>query len=415
MNRYVISGGKEISGEVKISGAKNAILPILAATVITGGESVIDNCPEIKDVSLTLEILKSLGCTVTAGGEKVAVNSANLSSVMVPPQFMNKMRSSVIFMGAVLAREGEAGCSYPGGCEIGARPINIHLDAFRRLGVVIDEEGSYMRCRLEKYKGGSVILDFPSVGATENIMMLASRMKEPTKIINAACEPEIEDLQNFLNSMGAKISGAGTKIITVEPTEFLHPVHRSVIPDRIEAATFMMIAAANRGRLLIDKVEASHLKSVISLLSDCGAEITQHNSQLYINCKNGLKMPKRVETKPYPGFPTDAQSQLMAVMTTIEGTGEIAENIFENRFNTVPELVKMGADIITRGNVAIIKGGRLHGAEVKAPDLRGGAALVTAALAAEGETVLDNVCYIDRGYSRFEEKIRLIGGNIRRE
>ncbi len=416
MNKYIIHGGNRLYGEVQIDGAKNAVLPILAATVLTAGECIIHNCPDIRDVRLTIEILKNLGCSAHFEDSTVTVNSTNLSNVLVPPQLMNKMRSSVIFMGAILARTGEAQCSYPGGCEIGSRPINIHLDAFRKLGVEIEDSGNYIKCRLKNYKGGNVVLEFPSVGATENIMMLACRQKYSTTIINAAREPEICDLQNFLNSMGAKISGAGSRIINIEPTGFMHSVKHRVIPDRIEAATFMMMSAVTGGSLVLSGVDNSHIASIISVMQECGADILTDKEKLYINCRGRLKMPENVETQPYPGFPTDAQSQMVSAMVTMKGTGYVTENIFENRFNTIPELIKMGANIETMGKTVKITGvSGLHGADVTAPDLRGGAALVTAALGAEGITTVDNICYIDRGYSNFDGKIIKAGGKILRE
>ncbi len=413
MGKYIIQGGNRIGGDVRIDGAKNGVLPILAATVIASGECVIHNCPDIRDVRLTVEILKSLGCEVLFENGTVTVNSSGMNALCVPPQLMNKMRSSVIFMGAILARSGEAQCSYPGGCELGKRPIDIHLDAFKKLGVEISDNGSLISCRLKKYTGGNVALKFPSVGATENIMMLACRQKNPTVILNAAREPEICDLQDFLNAMGARISGAGSRVITIEPCGFVHSVERSVIPDRIEAATFMMLAAACGGRLVLENVISEHIGSVIDVLSGCGADILTDKSKIYINCGKRLTMPKNTETMPYPGFPTDAQSQLLAAMTTMKGEGRITENIFENRFNTVSELVKMGADIEVSGKTATVKEiKKLCGTDVTAPDLRGGAALVIAALAAEGTTCIDNICYIDRGYSGFEKKISAVGGDI---
>ncbi len=415
MNKYIIHGGNRLEGDVRISGAKNDVLPILAGAVITAGECVIHNCPDIEDVRLTIEILKNLGCDTHFENSVITVNATNMNSILVPPQLMKKMRSSVIFMGAILARCGEAECSYPGGCEIGSRPINLHLDAFRKLGVDIDEDGDYIKCRLGKYKGGNIVLDFPSVGATENIMMLACRQMEETTIINAAREPEIYDLQCFLNEMGAKISGAGSRVINIQPTGFMHSVERKVIPDRIEAATFMMMAAASGGSLVLGEVEPEHIKSITEVMKSCGADILTDKNKLYINCRKRLKMPVHIETKPYPGFPTDAQSQILSAMVTMEGQGKITENIFENRFNTVPELIKMGADIKAEGKTIEVKGvKRLHAANVSAPDLRGGAALVTAALGAEGVTTVDNICYIDRGYCGFERKITNIGGKIMR-
>jgi len=415
MSKYIIRGGEPLSGEVSVQGAKNSVLPILAATVITSGKSIVHNCPNIKDVEITIEILKCLGCKVERQKNTIIVDATNITNYYIPQSLMNKMRSSVIFMGAILARLNIAKCSYPGGCELGARPINLHLKSFRHLGVKIKETHGYITCELSKYKPGKINLDFPSVGATENIMLVSSLQKGRTTIVNAAREPEIVDLQDFLNSMGAKISGGGSSTIEIEGVESLSPVERNVIPDRIMAATMMFMIAATKGELTLKNVNVSHLDSVISVLGECGANILTENNKIHIKCPERLKAIDIVQTMPYPGFPTDAQSQLIAALCTMKGTAIVKETIFENRFNTAVELTKMGADITLNDRVAVIKGVKsLHGANVKAPDLRGGAALVIAALGAEGDSEIDNIYFIDRGYENFDGTIRSIGGNIKK-
>ncbi len=415
MSKYIINGGNRLSGSVEIKGAKNSVLPILAGTVLASGESVIHNCPHIRDVEMTLEILKCLGCKADMQGNVVTVDARDLTDTYIPMSLMNKMRSSVIFMGAILARTGEAKCSYPGGCELGARPINLHLKSFKQLGVEICEQAGFLECRLNNYKPGTVQLDFPSVGATENIMLLACRQKGTTTIVNAAREPEISDLQDLLVGMGAKIRGAGEGIIEIEGVQQLHPIEKKVIPDRICAATFMFMTAAAGGDVTLKNVDASHIESVISVLRGCGADIVVSGDSLNIKVSGRLNAADMVQTMPYPGYPTDAQPQLMATLCCARGTSVIKETIFENRFKAVSELKKMGADITLGGELAIIRGvERLHGANVVTPDLRAGAALVISALAAEGKSEISNICYIDRGYEKFESMITDIGGDIKR-
>ena len=392
MSKYIIEGGNRLYGTALIGGAKNSVLPILAGTVLAAGESIIHNCPRIRDVELTIEILKCLGCNVTVQGNTVCVNAADVTDNYIPMGLMNKMRSSVIFMGAILSRTGEARCSYPGGCELGARPINLHLKSFKQLGVEIDEQAGFLECRLEKYKPGTVQLDFPSVGATENIMLLACGQEGTTTIVNAAREPEIFDLQDLLVKMGAKIRGAGEGIIEIEGVKSLKQVEKTVISDRICAATMLFMVAAAGG---------------------CGADIRLTDCGVNIKVTERIDAVDMVQTMPYPGYPTDAQPQLMAALCTANGTSVIKETIFENRFKAVGELKKMGADITLGGEMAIIRGvKKLHGANLSAPDLRAGAALVIAALAAEGKSEISGVCYIDRGYENLEGMITDIGGKI---
>lgn len=415
MSKYIIQGGTPLRGEVFVQGAKNSVLPILAATILAKGKSVVHNCPDIRDVALTIEILKGLGCKVEREGNTVIVDSTDMTNDYIPQSLMNKMRSSVIFMGAILARMQAAKCSYPGGCELGARPINLHLKSFRRLGVHIKEEEGYISCHITKFKPDKINLDFPSVGATENIMLLACRHPGTTTVINAAREPEIVDLQNFLNGMGAKISGAGSSCIEIHGVEQMYPVERSVIPDRIMAATMLFMAAATKGELTLRNVEVAHIDSIVSVLAECGAQIHVGNDFLTIACPNRLKAIDTIQTMPYPGFPTDAQSPLIAALATMEGTAIVKETIFDSRFKTATELLKMGADITVNDHVAVIRGvEKLHNAGMEAPDLRGGASLVIAALGAEGKSEINNVHFIDRGYEKFEQVIQKIGGTIQR-
>lgn len=415
MCKYIIQGGNRLCGNIKIQGAKNAVLPILAASVMVPGKTMLHNCPNIYDVKITLEILRHLGCKTTHIGNTVTVDSTNITNYIIPEELTRKMRSSVIFTGAILSRLSIAKCSYPGGCELGLRPIDIHLKSFRQLGVNIKEEDGFIECNLDKFLGGNVHLGFPSVGATENIMLLACRRPGRTVITNCAREPEIIDLQNFLNLMGAKISGGGSSIIEIEGVPHLTPAEKTIMPDRIVAATMMFLAASAKGEFLIENIIPSHIDSITSLLMECGAKIRVENDKLYINCPEKLNAISSVRTQPYPGFPTDAQSQLMAALSTMKGTSIINETIFENRFNTASELIKMGADITIKDGVAVVRGvEKLHPANVVAPDLRGGAALTIAALSADGRTEIENVCYIERGYEDFEGIISSIGGNIRK-
>lgn len=413
MCKYIIHGGNPLSGTVKIQGAKNAVLPILAASILAEGETVIHNCPDIYDVKITLEILRHLGCNVTREGHTVIIDSTSISTCEIPEDLTRKMRSSVIFTGAVLARLGEAKCSYPGGCELGLRPIDIHLKSFRQLGVDISEEEGYIKCSLGRYMPGKIHLGFPSVGATENVMLLACRQKGKTIITNCAREPEIVDLQNFLNMMGAKIRGGGSSIIEIEGVNRLSPTEKSIMPDRIVAATMMFMTAATGGELTFENIVPLHIDSIISLLSGSGAIIECESDRLRIKCSSRLISPDSVQTMPYPGFPTDAQSQLMAACAVMKGTSIINETIFENRFNTAAELKKMGADITIKDRIAVIRGvKKLHPANVISPDLRGGAALVIAALATEGKTEVENMHFISRGYENFDKIISSIGGDI---
>ena len=416
MSKYIINGKNPLKGEVKIHGAKNAVLPVLAAAVVSGEESIIKNCPDLSDVSESMEILRFLGCDTELKEGTAYINSKNLITDEVPEDLMLKMRSSVIFLGALIARCKSGRVSLPGGCEIGPRPIDLHLKAFREMGIKIEESGGIISCDASNIKSANVHLDFPSVGATENIMLAATGAKGITKITNAAKEPEILDLQNYLLKAGFNVSGAGTDTVYIEGSARGKKTSHSIIPDRIEAATYMCAVLMTGGRAELNSVCPEHMWAFLSAIKDCGAEVSIKDGSVLIDGRNRLKAVKRILTQPYPGFPTDMQSVFMSLMTLADGTSVIIENIFKDRFRHVDGLVRMGADIVTDGNVAIIRGVKgLSGAHVSANDLRGGAALTIAALAAEGESVIENLCYIDRGYEKFEENLSLLGADIQRK
>ena len=347
----------------------------------------------------------------------MVVDSENACGYTIPDDLMRQMHSSIIFLGAIIARFKKAVVSMPGGCEIGNRPIDLHLKALRQLGVEICESHGYINCEANKLCGANIHLDFPSVGATENIMLTACMAEGTTVITNTAREPEIADLESFLNRMGAKISGSGSDVIRIEGVNKLYAVEHTIIPDRIAAATYLSCAAATRGSIILRNVCPEHMYAMTTVLKDMGCRIYNEKTRIILTSpKNRLKSVKRIVTMPYPGFPTDIQSPFMALFTIAEGTGVFVENIFENRFQHVEELVRMGADIKVDGRVAVITGvNKLSGAKVEAKELRGGAALVVAALAAEGETVIDNIKYIDRGYENIEKNLTICGANIKRK
>jgi len=416
MDRYVINGGHRLEGEIKIDGSKNSVLPVLAATIISGKESVIHNVPELKDVDLLIGLLRTIGCKCFFENNTLIVKSNNQLESFIPEKPVREMRSSIILMGAMLARHGQVKISYPGGCEIGPRPIDIHLSGLRKMGAKITEAHGYINCECNELRGEEISLDYPSVGATENIMLAATTAQGVTIIQNAAKEPEIIDLQNFLNGMGARIIGAGTSTVKIEGVKEFHDVEHTVIPDRIVAGTLMAAAAITGGNILLNNVIIEHLKSVSSKLSECGCIITEYENSLQIICNRKLKAVEVIKTLPYPGFATDMQAQMMAVMTVAKGTSIFIETVFESRYKHVEELMKMGASIKVDGRTAIVRGAkRLTGAEVRAGDLRGGAALVIAGLAAEGTTTVDNVkLHIDRGYDKLENKLVKLGADIHR-
>lgn len=417
MARYVIEGGRRLQGTVRISGAKNAILPVLAASVLTVGDCVIHDVPRLRDVEVMIEILRSLGAEIESqgAGKTLLVNSRDLKSSEIPQNLMREIRSSIFLMGPLLGRLGQVRCSHPGGCAIGSRDIDLHLMGLNALGARIEEKHGYIQAEARRLSGREIYLDLPSVGATENIMMAAVLAEGLTVIRNAAREPEIADLQNFLNKMGARVSGAGTDAIRIDGVSGLSSCEHTVIPDRIETGTFMIAAAITGGHLELENVLSESVEAAAAKLRETGTEIRQDGYRLII------KGPERartvdIKTLPFPGFPTDLQPPMMALMATAQGTSIISETIFENRFKVADELRRMGADIRIDGRTAVIKGvPRLGGAHVEAPALREGMALVLAALAAEGVAVIDAIHHIDRGYEFLEKKLRLLGANIKRE
>ena len=414
MDMFVINGGNKLSGTVKIPGAKNSVLPILAATVISGKKSLITDCPKIKDVELTIEILKDLGCEVEWTREGLLVDSKNINTTTIKEELMDKMRSSIIFTGAIIARKKHVKTSYPGGCELGLRPIDLHIKAFKELGISVHEKHGYIECDGSSMKPHEIHLDFPSVGATENIMLAASTLSGKTKIVNAAKEPEICDLQEFLLKMGVKIKGAGTSIIEIEGTNEFSDVTHKVIPDRIVASTYIAATAVTGGKTELTNVICDHLGGVISVFKDMGVIIVPTSeSSVFVTANSKLKPLNLLRTSPYPGFPTDSQSIVTSTLIIAGGTSMIVENIFEQRFKLVDELRKMGADIGVDGRCAVVKGvDNLFGAKVCAPDLRSGAALVVAGLAATGKTEVTNINYIERGYEDIAADLRKLGADI---
>lgn len=408
-----------LEGEVSISGAKNSALPILAASLLATEEVILDEVPKLKDIEVMVEILRSLNAKVEYISETtLKIDSSNVNKYETPFELMDKMRASFIVMGPLLARFGHAITKAPGGCNIGKRPIDLHLKGFESLGAhttMNHEEISSIA--KDGLKGDVIYLDFPSVGATENIMMAASLAEGETVIENAAKEPEIVDLASFLSKMGADIIGAGTSNIIIKGVERLKGTRHTIVPDRIEAATYMLAAAITKGNILVKNVIGSHIRPVIAKLIEMGAEVEEIEDEDMIRVKaDKILKPTSIKTLPYPGFPTDAQSQFMALMTVCKGESSVVETVFENRFMHVDELKKMGAAIITEGNRAVIVGvDKLHGAEVKATDLRAGAALILAGLVAEGETIISDIYHIDRGYSDLIEKFTKLGAKIERK
>ena len=415
MGKIIINGGTPLTGTIRVHGAKNAVLPILAATVMAGGVHTVSNCPLLSDVAVTVDILKSLGAVVERQGHTLTVDTSGELGSFIPESLMRELRSSVIFMGAVLARKGRVKISAPGGCELGPRPIDLHLKALSLLGAEIREEHGYLLLTAERLQGSPIHLDFPSVGATENIMLAAALAEGETEITNAAREPEIYDLACFLNAMGAEVSGAGSSVIRIVGKESLSPATYTVMPDRIVAATYLCAAAATGGDVTVTHIDPTHISAVLSVLSDCGCDIHKTEHTVRLIAPKRLKPAAAIRTMPYPGFPTDAQSQVLAALCAADGTSMITETIFESRFKPVPELCRMGARISVSGRVAVVCGvDSLSGAEVHAEDLRGGAALVIAALGAKGTTVIHTPEFIDRGYEAFEETLTALGADIKR-
>lgn len=418
VSNLIIAGGSRLSGIIEVPGAKNAVLPVLAATLLNNGTSILENCPELDDVFTMIEILSALGCKIKRKGSRIEVDASQLTSSSIPEALAKRMRSSIIILGAVLARCGEVLVSYPGGCEIGMRPIDMHLRALEQMGAEVDGMNHGMlRVRAEKLQGCEVLLDYPSVGATENIMLAACYAEGETLIRNAAKEPEIEDLQEFLRKIGIPVTGAGSGVIRIQGVDQIksQPVHK-IIPDRIVAGTYLAAAAATGGSLVVTGVEYDHIGSILYCLKRCGCKVKSYQGGVVTLESEGRLSPlDLVRTSPYPGFPTDMQPQIVALLTRCSGTSVIVETVFENRFRYTEQLMKLGADISVQGRTAIIRGVEsLKGADVEARDLRGGAALIIAGLAAEGDTHISGVCYIDRGYEKVEQVLSKVGAHIRR-
>ena len=418
MQVFRIEGGRRLSGDTEVQGAKNSVLPIMCASVLCHDEVKLTRCPVISDVYAALRILTSLGCRCRLEKGCAVIDTRTLSSSDIPDMLMRLMRCSMIFMGALVARTGECTLSFPGGCELGPRPIDMHISALRQMGADVREDHGRLRCSARGgLHGGVINLSFPSVGATENIMLAASCAQGETVISNAAREPEISDLAAFMRKCGADISGDGTSRIIVRgrPATDLHGCEHRIMPDRIAAATYLCAAAATGGDVFVRGADPRDLEAVTDLLRKSGCAVYEGREGCAINAPERLRAVKTVRTGPHPGFPTDAQAIVMAALSRAEGTSIFIEDIFENRFRHVDELVRMGADIKTEGRVAVVSGvKRLSGACVEAPDLRGGAALCTAACAAEGETIITGVELIDRGYECMETSLAELGAQIKR-
>ncbi len=408
-----ITGGHRLNGEIRVQGAKNSVLPIMAASLLTEGETVIRNCPALTDVDAAMRILRHLGCQAEKAGDTVYIDSSSMTRCDIPHSLMREMRSSVIFLGGVLARCGEAVLSLPGGCELGPRPIDLHLSAMRALGAQIDEHGGNLCCHAPILAGSRVELMTPSVGATENSLIAAAGSRGKTVIAGAAREPEIRDLAEFLGRLGVKVTGAGTSVITVEPGRRRKAIEYKVIPDRIVAATYMAAVAAAGGKISLVGVNAGDMTAVTETYAAMGVQIETDGERVTVNVPGVLRAGRPVITRPYPGFPTDAQPPLMAACLCAEGTSVFVETIFENRYRHVPELRRMGADIRVDGRVAMVNGAcRLEGTSVRATDLRGGAALCVAALAAEGTTEITELRHIERGYEELDRALVRLGAEI---
>ena len=416
MSRLRISGPCRLHGELQVHGAKNSALPLLAATLLCSTPCELQNCPHLSDVDTAVAILRELGCHASFEDGTVTVDSSFASACTISDDLMREMRSSIIFLGAILGRAGEAILSFPGGCELGPRPIDLHLQALRKLGVSIIEDHGRLSCTVPNgLHGADITLSFPSVGATENVLIAASVAKGTTLLENAAREPEIEDLAGFLNACGAHISGAGTGTVHIEGVSRLTGCTYRVIPDRIAAATYLAAAAATGSSLTLRGVIPRHLMPVMPVFEEAGCRFLSHGDALTLLPPRVLNRVHLIRTMPYPGFPTDAQAPIMAMTTVAHGTSVFVENIFEERYKHVGELLRMGANIHVDGRVAVVEGvPGLSGASVEAADLRGGAALVVAGLVAQGQTIVSGVHHIDRGYEHIEKCLRQLGADVER-
>lgn len=416
MDKFIIEGPGRLSGELWVHGAKNSTLPLLAATLLCRTQAVLHNCPALSDVDTALRILQNLGCTVSREGHSLAVDAEVLSDDEIPESLMREMRSSIVFLGAIISRLGKARLSFPGGCELGPRPIDLHLAALRKLGAEIREDHGCLECSAPGgLRGCPISLSFPSVGATENVMLAAVCARGTTILSNAAREPEICDLAEFLNACGGRVSGAGGSVIVIEGVPFLSGCEHRVIPDRIVAATYLAAAATTGSDLLLHQVRPAHLSLVLPVFEEAGCILKAQGDQLQIRSPKRLRPVHIVRTMPYPGFPTDAQAPVMAMTCVADGSSMFVENIFESRYKHAGELLRLGASIKVEGRVAVVEGvPRLSGAPVQAPDLRGGAALLIGGLAAEGTTILTGLQHLDRGYESPETALSAVGAKIRR-
>ena len=416
MSHIVIQGGRRLEGSLAIQGAKNSVLPILAATILHPGRSVLLGCPHLSDVEASIRILRHLGCKAGWEGEALVVDASTLNRWDIPDNMMREMRSSVVFLGAILARMGWAELSHPGGCELGPRPIDLHLAALRQLGALLREESGCLRCSAQCMTGREIVLSLPSVGATENAILAACGAQGETMLVNAAREPEIVDLQEFLCGMGCQVRGAGSSTVCIQGRSPTHDSAHTVMPDRIAAATYLAAVAAAGGEVELRRVSHGHLSTVTAALHAAGCQISGGEGQVVLRSQGRLRSIGTVRTAPYPGFPTDAQAILMAALLRAEGATVFVENIFENRYRHVDELCRMGADISVAGRVAVVTGvPELSGSQVRCTDLRGGAALMVAGLTAQGETRIGDIFHIQRGYEDPVRDLRALGAEIRLE
>ncbi|MEW9123142.1 MAG: UDP-N-acetylglucosamine 1-carboxyvinyltransferase [Thermotaleaceae bacterium] len=415
MAKIVVEKSAPLKGSVRVSGAKNSVLPIIAASLLAQEQCTLEDIPDLKDVEVICEVLTSIGSDIKQNSKGIIeINSSNIDNYEAPYELVRKMRASFLVMGPLLARMGKARIALPGGCAIGTRPIDLHLKGFHALGAKIDVGHGYVEASADKLIGDKIYLDFPSVGATENIMMAATMAEGTTILQNAAEEPEIVDLANFLNGLGANIKGAGTDTIKIQGVKELKGTRHAVIPDRVEAGTYMVAAAMTGGDVTILNALPDHLKPIIAKLKECGVQIEESGDGLRVRALNGVNATD-VKTLPYPGFPTDMQAQFMSLLSIAKGTSVVIETVFENRFMHVGELKRMGADIKIEGRSAVVQGvGKLQGAQVTATDLRAGAALILAGLIADGKTEIGDIFHIERGYAGIEEKFKQLGAKIYR-
>lgn len=415
MEQYIIKGGIPLVGEVEIGGAKNAALAIIAAAIMTDDTVVIENLPDVRDINVLLEAMQEIGADVERVDRHTAkINGGKIGAHSVDYEFIKKIRASYYLLGALLGKYKEASVPLPGGCNIGSRPIDQHIKGFEALGAKVDIEGGYIKAKAEHLQGAHIYLDMESVGATINIMMAAAMADGNTVIENVAKEPHVVDVANFLNSMGANIKGAGTDVIRIKGVEKLHGTEYSIIPDQIEAGTFMFAAAATCGDVLVKNIIPKHMEGASAKLLEMGCIVEEYDDAIRVIGRRPMK-PTRIKTAPYPGFPTDMQPQIATLLALANGTSTVTESIFENRFKYVDELARMGANIKVEGNRAVVIGvEKFSGARVSAPDLRAGAALVMAGMVADGITIVDDIHYIQRGYERFEEKLQGLGAKIER-